>query len=130
MAKKLTQDQEALASYVWMLSRHRAALARQLADVEQFERDAVAAAGQFGVKQALLATLAGRSPGRISQIISATPTDFDAAPQDIREQWRQALENPAGHLERYSSFGRTPEDLAAWTAKHRLIHGEHHDGGH
>ncbi len=111
MTKKLTQDQKALASYVWMLSRHREALARQLADVEQFERDAVAAAGQFGVKQTLLATLTGRSPGRISQIISATPTDFDAAPQEIREQWRQALDNPTGHLERYASIGRTPEEL-------------------
>jgi hypothetical protein len=128
MAKKLTQDQEALASYVWMLSRHREALARQLADVEQFERDAVAAAGQFGVKQTLLATLTGRSPGRISQIISATPTDFEAAPQEIREQWRQALDNPAGHLERYASIGRTPQELDEWNAKHRLIHGEPREG--
>jgi hypothetical protein len=111
MTKKLTQDQKALASYVSMLSRHREALTRQLADVEQFERDAVAAAGQFGVRQTLLATLTGRSPGRISQIISTTPTDFDAAPHGIREQWRQALENPTAHLERYASLGRAPEEL-------------------
>ncbi|WP_427017708.1 hypothetical protein ACQCSX_03580 [Pseudarthrobacter sp. P1] len=123
MPKKLTQDQEALASYVWMLARHRNALARQLADVEQFERDAVAAAAQFGVKQALLATLTGRSAGRISQITSATPADFEAAPQKTREQWRQALDNPAAHLERYSGIGKTVEELDDWNAKHRLIHG-------
>ncbi|WP_026554849.1 hypothetical protein [Arthrobacter sp. 35W] len=120
----MTQEQEALASYVWMLARHREALARQLADVEQFERDAVAAAGQFGVKQAMLATLTGKSPGRISQIISATPADFEAAPQQTREQWRQVLDDPAGHLERYSGAGKTIEELDDWNAKHRLIHGE------
>ncbi|MDI3193857.1 hypothetical protein QK285_05195 [Pseudarthrobacter sp. AL20] len=61
--------------------------------MEQFERDAVAAGGQCGVKQTLLATLTGRSPGHISQIISATPTVFDAATRDAREQWRQELDN-------------------------------------
>lgn len=103
-----------------MLSRHREALARQLTDVEQFERDAVAAGGQFGVKQTLLATLTGRSPGHISQIISATPTVFDAAPRDAREQWRQELDPDRAFGALCASIGRTPEELGEWNAKHLL----------
>lgn len=67
----LGSDQiDILTAYVWMLSQHRAALAQQLLEVEEYARQAVRVSCQHGVKQSDVATLTGRCPGRVSQIIN------------------------------------------------------------
>lgn len=122
MAGKLTEDQESLAYYAWALARHRAALAKQLAEVEGYERQAVALAAQYGVRQKLLATVTGRSPGRISQVIAATDTESLGTLQDARGPWFEALEHPQDHLAAKSRHA-TQAERDAWNTNHELVHG-------
>lgn len=128
MRQPRTEDQENLAAYVWMLAQHRAALAQQLADVEDYLRHAVRVAGQYGVKQMDLATLTGRSNGRISQIISEAPPVPGDELRAAREAWREALDSPGEHLERLSKKFSTSESTEMWKTNYELVHGTDPDG--
>lgn len=124
MVRMLTEDQENLAAYTWMLSQHRVALAKQLADVEEFEREAISAAGQYGVQQKTLAILTGRSPGRISQIISETAPKTGKELTESREIWRKSLDEPQEHLAQHAKKFTTAETIATWNTNFNLVHGE------
>ncbi|ALV47816.1 hypothetical protein MB46_19235 (plasmid) [Arthrobacter alpinus] len=124
MVRKLTEDQENFAAYAWMLAQHRIAVAEQLAYVEQYEREARCAAGQYGVKQKTLAALTGRSPGRISQIISEYPAKTGSALMETRETWRRALDEPSEHLALHERKFTTAETIATWDTNFNLVHGE------
>jgi hypothetical protein len=123
MRQPRTEDQENLAAYVWMLSQHRAALAQQLAEVEEYVRQAVRVAKQYGVKQIDLAMLTGRSPGRVSQIINEAPPVPGEQLRATRQAWRKDLDSPGDHLGRLSKKFTTPESSDTWTANYRLVHG-------
>ncbi|WP_113718959.1 hypothetical protein [Arthrobacter dokdonensis] len=122
MVRKLTEDQESLAHYAWALARHRAALAKQLADVEEYERQAVALAARYGVRQTLLAAVTGRSPGRISQVVAATNTEPLGTLEEARGPWSTALEHPQDHLTARSRPA-TAAERDQWNATRELIHG-------
>lgn len=124
MRQPRTEDQENLAAYVWMLSQHRAALAQQLAEVEEYVRQAVRVAGQHGVKQLDLATLTQRSTGRISQIIGEAPPVSSEQLRAARESWREALDSPGEHLNRLSKKFSTPESGETWRMNYELVHGK------
>ncbi|WP_157884287.1 hypothetical protein [Arthrobacter alpinus] len=124
MVRMLTEDQENLAAYTWMLSQHRLALAKQLADVEEFEREAIRSAEQYGVKQKTLAALTGRSPGRISQIISESGPKTGKVLTESRETWRRALDEPQEHLALHEKKFTTAETIATWNTNFNLVHGE------
>ncbi|ALE04752.1 hypothetical protein AL755_03425 (plasmid) [Arthrobacter sp. ERGS1:01] len=128
MKQPRTEDQENLAAYTWMLAQHRAALAQQLADVEDYVRQAVRVASQYGVKQTDLATLTGRSAGRISQIIAEAPPVPGDRLRETRERWCEALDAPGAHLERLSKRFSTPESSEMWKANYELVHGKGPDG--
>jgi len=121
MARILTEDQEKFAAYAWMLAQHRTALARQLAEVESYEQEAIRAAERHGVKQKTLSILTRRSPGRISQIVSQDSTSVDRTLLETVAAWRAALEEPQEHLGRFSKKS-TMEDLEAWEEKYYLIY--------
>lgn len=124
MRRILTEDQERLAAYAWMLAQHRAALAKQLAEVEEFEREAIRAAALYGVRKMDLATLTARSRGRISQIIGEVPPFVGKSMLNTTEPWRKALDEPQEHLERLSKKFTTAETIASWNTNFELVHGE------
>jgi len=128
MRQPRTEDQENLAAYAWMLAQHRAALAQQLAEVEDYVRQAVRVAHQFGVKQTDLATLTERSTGRISQIIAEAPPVPAEQLRETRENWREALDSPGDHLDRLSRKFTTPESGEIWRANFKLVHGHDFSG--
>lgn len=126
MARKLTEDQEKFAHYAWMLSRHRTALAQQLADVDGYAREAIRTAAQYGVRQNILAELTGFTPGRISQIVNEDTSDAGKALRETIQAWQASIENPQEHLARLSKKN-TPEDLEDWEEKYRLIYNKNSD---
>jgi hypothetical protein len=121
MRRTLTTLQEQLASKVWQLSDHRAALLRQVAEIEAYQRDAIVLAEQHGVRQAMMATLAGVTPQRISQIMAETPLPKESV-EALNQRWHQDLEWPQDHLARVSNITTVTErDL--WNLRYELIHG-------
>lgn len=116
-----TEDQEKFAAYAWMLAQRRTALAKQLAEVESYEREAIRVAEHYGVKQKTLSTLTGRSPGRISQIVSEDSTSTDNSLLETVESWRVALDEPQDHLARLSKKFTTAETIETWNAHFNLI---------
>ncbi|SEF11808.1 hypothetical protein SAMN04489740_4145 [Arthrobacter alpinus] len=124
MAGILTEAQENLAAYAWTLAQHREALANQLADVEQYEREAIRAAEPYGVKQKTLAALTGRSPGRVSQIIKDQSSTQSTTLAETREKWRQALDEPQDHLAKHEKGFSTAVTISTWNTNFMIVHGE------
>ena len=123
MARVLTEDQEKFAFYAWALAQHRAALVKQLDEVNGLTREAVRLAERYGVRQKTLAELTGYTPARISQIVNdGTPTTGKTM-LDTVSTWRAAIEEPQEHLAR---LGRksTREQLEDWEEKYRLIYNQ------
>lgn len=120
MMRVLTEDQEKFASYAWMLARHRAALAKQLAEVDSYMREAVRLAEQHGVRQKTLAALTGLTPARISQI-AHTATPNNETTLEKLSTWRVALDDPQEHLAQLSKRSTT-EELGDWEEKYCLIY--------
>ena len=121
MRRTLTALQEQLASKVWQLSDHRAALLRQVAEIDAYQRDAIVLAEQHGVRQAMMATLAGVTPQRISQIVAETPLPTEFV-EELAQRWYKDLEWPQDHLARVSKITTVVErDL--WNLRFELIHG-------
>jgi hypothetical protein len=121
MLRVLTEDQEKFASYAWMLARHRAALAKQLAEVDGYLREAVRLAEQHGVRQKTLAVLTNFTPARISQIVNDDTPNTDTTMLETVTLWRAAIEEPQAHLARLSKKS-TRENLEEWEEKYRLIY--------
>ncbi|MGA1836038.1 hypothetical protein VD659_03820 [Herbiconiux sp. 11R-BC] len=80
-----------LMNDVWELANRKAALAAQLAEVDQLHRQAIVLAHTFGIKQPILATLSDVTPGRISQIVQSTEMP-DAGPDKFHAEVYRTLE--------------------------------------
>jgi hypothetical protein len=90
-------------------------------EIEAYQRDAIVVAVQHGVRQAMMTTLAGVTPQRISQIMAETPLPKEFV-QALNQHWHQDLEWPQDHLTRVSKVTTTVErDL--WNQRYELIHG-------
>lgn len=106
---------------VWQLSDHRAALLRQLAEIDAYQRDAIVSAEQHGVRQAMMATLVGVTPQRISQIVAETPLPEESV-ETLDRRWHKDLKSPRGHVARASKITTVVErDL--WNLRYELVHG-------
>lgn len=122
MARMLTEDQEKFAAYAWMLAQHRAALAKQVAAVDEYLRESIRAAERYGVKQKTIAALTELTPARISQIINDdTPSNGKPA-LDSMESWRKALDDPQEHLARLSKKFTTSETMETWNTRFHFIY--------
>lgn len=78
-------------------------------------------AEQHGVRQAIIATLAGVTPQRISQIVAETPLPEESI-ETLGRAWHKDLEWPQDHLPRVSKITAAVErDL--WNQRYELIHG-------
>lgn len=121
MARSLTAQQESLAGRVWQLSDHKAALLRQLAEVELAQHQAIVVAEQHGVRQVRLAQLAGITRARVSQIVAATEMP-DEPTQVLDERWHRMLEWPQDHL---ASVAKITTLVARdqWNQRYELVHG-------
>ncbi|CAN5210692.1 hypothetical protein BH11ACT2_BH11ACT2_01530 [soil metagenome] len=121
MARSLTAQQESLAGKVWQLSDHRAALLRQLAEVELAQHQAIVVAEQHGVRQVRLAQLAGVTRARVSQIVAATDMP-DEPTQVLDERWHRMLEWPQDHLASVAKI-TTVAARDEWNRRYELVHG-------
>jgi len=121
MARTLTAQQKSLAGRVWELSDHRAALLRQLAEVELAQHQAIAVAEQHGVRQVRLAQLAGVTRARVSQIVAATEVP-DESICDLNERWHKMLEWPQDHLAALAKI-TTASARDEWNYRYELVHG-------
>ncbi|MBF4571874.1 hypothetical protein ITJ64_05035 [Herbiconiux sp. VKM Ac-1786] len=110
-----------LMTDVWELASRKAALAAQLAEIDQLHREAVTLAHAFGIKQPVLAKLSDVTPGRISQIVLSTETP-DADPDEFHSAVFKALEWGDDHRERIQRAiaKANPE---AFVEKFELVHG-------
>jgi len=106
---------------VWELADQKAALAAQLAEIDQLHRQAIVLAHTFGVKQPALAKLSDVTPGRISQIVQSTERPEGSLEKFHREVAR-GLEWPADHLQHIRKE-RTAAEPTAWAEKFELVHG-------
>lgn len=126
MAKKLTPLHVTLSATVWQLAERRAALAKQLAEIDGLHRQAIAMAGAYGVPQTLLSTISDLSPTRISHIIGATDIPLES-PDVFGRRVSKVMELPQNQL------GARPEKNAsereAWERKYELIHGRPRNPG-
>ncbi|MCU6480137.1 hypothetical protein [Arthrobacter sp. A2-55] len=112
MARKLTTTQRQLATDVLELSTLRAALVKQLAEIELFQQQAIAHAEQNGVRQRLLSVLADLSPGRISQVVkTADPSSKPLQAQ--RREWRRAIDSPQERLVAFTMPATEGDRLAS-----------------
>lgn len=121
MGRTLTAQQESLAGRVWELSDHRAALLRQLADVELAQHQSIALAEQHGVRQVRLAQLAGVTRARVSQIVAATEIP-DESIRVLDERWHKMLEWPQDHLASVAKI-TTAVGRDEWNLRYELVHG-------
>ena len=121
MARSLTAQQESLAGRVWELSDHRAALLRQLADVELAQHQAIILAERHGVRQVRLAQLAGVTRARVSQIVAATEMP-DESIRVLDERWHRMLERPQDHLASVAKI-TTAVGRDEWNLRYELVHG-------
>jgi len=110
-----------LMTDVWELANRKAALAAQLAEIDQLHRQAVVLAHTFGIKQPVLAKLSDVTPGRISQIVVSTDNP-DAAPDEFHSEVFKALEWGDDHRDRIQRAiaKMNPE---AFAEKFELVHG-------
>ncbi|MEO7016723.1 MAG: hypothetical protein ABI130_16310 [Leifsonia sp.] len=99
MRKQLTSDQRSLAEDVLELALTRQAIAAQLGEIDQLYRQAIALAAQYGVKQTLIADLAGISAPRVSQIADATLIP-EISIDDFNDLVSNQTENPHENLDR------------------------------
>jgi len=121
MRRTLTTLQQQLALKVWELSDHRAALLRQVAEIDAYQRAAISMAEQHGVRQAMIATLAGVTPQRISQIVAETPLPEESI-ETLGPAWHKDLEWPQDHLTRVAKI-TTQDERNLWNQRYELIHG-------
>jgi len=121
MARSLTAQQESLSGRVWQLSDHKAALLRQLAEVELAQHQAIVVAEQHGVRQVRLAQLAGVTRARVSQIVSSTEVPEESI-RGLDERWHRMLEWPQDHL---ASVAKITTAIARdeWNQRYELVHG-------
>lgn len=120
MTRSLTAQQKSLAGRVWELSDHKAALLRQLAEVELAQYQAIAVAEQHGVRQARLAELAGVTRARVSQIVAATEVP-DELIQVLDERWYKMLEWPRDHLATVAKITKA-HSRDEWNHRYGLVH--------
>lgn len=121
MARSLTAQQKSFAGRVWELSDHRAALLRQLAEVELAQHQAIVVAEQHGIRQVRLAQLAGVTRARISQIVAATEVP-DESIRVLDERWHKMLEWPQDHLASVAKI-TTTAGRDQWNQRFELVHG-------
>ena len=121
MARALTAQQESLAGRVWELSDHRAALLRQIAEVEGAQHQAIALAELHGVRQVRLARLAGVTRARVSQIVAGTEVPEESI-EALEQRWSTMLEQPAYHLRAVRAI-TTVEARDEWNRRFELVHG-------
>jgi hypothetical protein len=117
MAKPATELQISLAVDAWRLSERRAWLLRQLAELDELHRQAIALAATYGVPQKTLAALCEVSGPRISQIVSSTdlpPGSPDAFHDTVTELLERRPSTP---------IHGAPADKAAWDRKFALSRG-------
>lgn len=122
MARALTEQQQSLALKVWELSDHRAALLRQVAEVEAAQHQAIALAELHGVRQVRLAELAGVTRARVSQIVGATDAP-DEPIAELEQRWYKMLEWPQDHLRDVRAI-TTVEARDEWNRRYELVHGK------
>jgi len=121
MKRPPTSLQSALAGVVWQLSDQRAALLKQVAEIEAYQHDAIALAEQHGVRQTVLAELAGVSRQRISQIVAETEIPTQNV-TELQSLWSHALEWSDDQLKRLASV-TTDTERDTWNARFELVHG-------
>lgn len=121
MRRTLTTPQQQLALKVWELSDHRAALLRQVAEIDAYQREAISLAELHGIRQAMIATLAGVAPQRISQIVADTPLPNESI-ETLGRAWHKDLEWPQDHLTRVAKI-TTQAERDLWNQRYELIHG-------
>jgi hypothetical protein len=121
MRRTLTTLQQQLALKVWELSDHRAALLRQVAEIDAYQRDAIRLAEQHGVRQAMIAMLAGVTPQRISQIVAETPLPEESI-ETLGRAWHKDLEWSQDHLARVAMI-TTQAERDVWNQRYELVHG-------
>jgi len=106
---------------VWQLSDKRTALLKQVAEIEAYQHDAIVLAEQHGVRQTVLAELAGVSRQRISQIVSETEIPEQSV-TELQALWARDLGWSGDQLERLASI-TTDADRDIWNERFELVHG-------
>jgi len=114
---------------VWQFNDHRAAPAQQLAEVGSYQPDVLILAEPNGVRQAVIAGLAGASRTHVSQIVSETAIPGESTDELLRLWGHDPAHGPAHDLEWFreqlKKFANinTDAEREKWNARFALVHG-------